>query len=401
MLTNSSKEIINHISELEILDFPKLNITSKEIILFFYNLFKDATYFIENLSIEYTILKDVKKASDFDHIVKSIQEFIIKEKEKYITYISHFNLFGKQINIYLFRNKKEKKDKIIKDIKKILFWLFIATKLTNHQECSKELNIFIYYTPLLKKLPVEEKSSIKRDNVNTGFTMSCVKKSNIVIFRKEEWYKVFIHETLHNLKLDFSKMNNKITTDYILKLFPIKSDVKLYEAYTDTWAKIINVMITSYFMYKGNTFSEYFHLFNYNMYLERYHCLFQAMKILQFMGLSYTNLYSKNKESEELRKNFKEETSVLSYYIINAILLNELDNFLSWCLKYNDNILQFNHTKENQLLFCKLIKDNYRTKEFLNRMDIISRQLIHLKNNYNIFSEYLLQNMRKSLIELD
>jgi hypothetical protein len=234
--------------------------------------------------------------------------------------------------------------------------------------------------------------------------MTCQEKSSIVIYRKEEWYKVFVHETMHNLELDFSGMDNDNTREYILKIFPVKSDVKLYEAYTDAWAKILNVLITSYLV-SNRTYKQYQNFTQEYINLERTHCFFQCIKILHHMGLTYDNLYSKDQESSKLRKLYKEQTSILSYYIINAVILNIYQDFLKWCNDNNEksSILQFDHTEEKQIEFCKFVENNYKTKNMLNRINCISRMfeqyknIKYKKNDINM----LLENMRKSLMEIE
>ena len=68
--------------------------------------------------------------------------------------------------------------------------------------------VFIYSTELTKNLPNSNIDILDQIHVNTAFTYSCIEQSNeIVIFRKEEWLKVLIHESFHNFGLDFSDMN--------------------------------------------------------------------------------------------------------------------------------------------------------------------------------------------------
>ena len=71
---------------------------------------------------------------------------------------------------------------------------------------------------------------IDQIHVNTGFTTTCPVDSEIVIFREEEWFKVFIHETFHNFALDFSDMNNsachKIVLDILSQFYGAKGDLK-------------------------------------------------------------------------------------------------------------------------------------------------------------------------------
>ena len=45
---------------------------------------------------------------------------------------------------------------------------------------------------------------LDQDNCNTAVTYACAIKGECLIYRKEEWFKVLIHETMHALCLDFS-----------------------------------------------------------------------------------------------------------------------------------------------------------------------------------------------------
>ena len=194
-------------------------------------------------------------------------------------------------------------------------------------------------------------------------------------------------------------MNNSNTRNYILDIFPINSDVKLYEAYTDAWAKILNVLVCSY-QTSDKTFEDYYKNATLYINLERTHCFFQAIKILNHMGLDYDDLYNKSEKT----KLFKEETSIFSYYICNAMILNNYEGFIKWCKDNNDptSILQFIQTKQKQIEFCKFIKDNYKTKKMLERVSCMSKTLKkHHKTGYtDKKNEYLIVNMRKSLFEL-
>jgi len=339
---------------------------------------------------------DIPKSDDFSYIIKPIRDHIL-EFAKY-SIIFTFSLFNKKINVYFTVDKINEKE-INNNIYKIIFWLFVVSKYTTNSSCSNKLDIYIYFTKLLKVLPDEHMTMIGKVNVNTGYTYSCIPESHIVIYRKEEWYKVFIHETIHNLGLDFSSMNNSNTRNYILDIFPINSDVKLYEAYTDAWAKILNVLVCSY-QTSDKTFEDYYKNATLYINLERTHCFFQAIKILNHMGLDYDDLYIKSEKT----KLFKEETSIFSYYICNAMILNNYEGFIKWCKDNNDptSILQFIQTEQKQMEFCEFIKNNYKTKKMLERVSCMSKTLKkHHKTGYiDKKNEYLIVNMRKSLFEL-
>jgi hypothetical protein len=138
----------------------------------------------------------------------------------------------------------------------MLVWLYIAD-IYSSKKCVKQLKIFIYHTSLLKILPDTNIEILNQNNVNTGFSRTCPSDSEIVIFRKEEWFKVFIHETFHNFGLDFSSMNVIPCNEMILKLFPVNSEVTLYEAYTEFWARIINALFCSFINMKNKNDTTY------------------------------------------------------------------------------------------------------------------------------------------------
>jgi hypothetical protein len=381
--------------------------TTKTIFKEFYDNFVEAEKFLKKIDINPVVekvekttgIKNFNKSNDHNYIIKPIREYIEEFAEYDITY--SLKLYDKIINIFFITDKNYKISEIKRNIYRIILWLHTVIKYAKNTFCSKELNIYIFLTKLKKHLPENEKEEIGKINVNTGFTMTCQEKSNIVIYRKEEWYKVFVHETMHNLELDFSGMDNNNTREFILKIFPVKSDVKLYEAYTDAWAKILNVLLTSY-LTSNRSYEEFVINTEEYMNLERTHCFFQCIKILQHMGLTYQNLYSDDEQSKKLRKLYKEQTSILSYYIINAVILNIYQEFLLWCKTNNrsDSILEFVKTKKQQMEFCDFVDKNYKTEVMMNRIHCISGMFEHYKHTNKSNSNYLLKNMRKSLMEI-
>ena len=205
----------------------------------------------------------------------------------------------------------------------MLMWMYILNDYSS-KECSKEFEVYLYFTTLKKILPETNISVLSENNVNTAYTTTCPKVSDIVIFRKEEWFKVFMHETFHNFALDFSDMNVENCTKKILSIFPIKSDVNLFEAYAEFWAEFMNSLFCSFFaLHDKNNEDEFLSNAEYFLHFERTFGFFQLVKTLDFMGLKYKDLYSNNKASITSRELlYKENTSVFSYYVLNLILFN-------------------------------------------------------------------------------
>ena len=233
------------------------------------------------------------------------------------------------------------------------------------KKCVKQLKIIIYHTTLLKILPTSNVSILDENNINTAFTTTCPIDSEIVVYRKEEWFKVFIHETFHNFGLDFSDMNMIKVNEKILSLFQVNSNVNLFESYTEFWARIINIVFVSFTnMNNKNNINEFLINTEFFINYERIFAFFQMVKILNFMGLNYNNLYQK----DNLYKNtlYKEKSNVLSYYIITLILINNYQDFLLWCNVNNTELLQFKNTKKNLEKYCNFIETNYKSKSIIN-----------------------------------
>jgi len=231
--------------------------------------------------------------------------------------------------------------------------------------------------------------------------MTCPKNSEIVIFRKEEWFKVFIHETFHNFGLDFSGINNEICKQRILSLFPVKSDVNLFEAYSEFWAKIINCIFCSYMQLKNkNDIRAFLSNFEILINLERIYSLFQMVKVLQFMNLTYEQLYKSNNELLSLL--YKEQTNVLSYYVITLLLVNNYTEFIQWCNTNNSSLLQFKKTNTNLHSLCTFIERNYKTKSLLHCIHVMEQLLVKLRNKKTQKKEnkYMLDNLRMTICEL-
>jgi len=198
-------------------------------------------------------------------------------------------------------------------------------------------------------------------------------------------------------------MNNSRCKNRILNIFPVHSEVNLYESYTEFWAEIINALFCSFFSLKNkNNIEEFLSYSEFFINFERTYSFFQLVKTLRFMGLTYKDLYSKNINSKIMRETlYKENTNVLSYYVIKTILLNNYQGFLFWCKKHNLSLLQFKKTLANQDEFCNFIEKNYKTSSMLESIDISQKFLNNLySKNKKLYDKYVLTNLRMSICEL-
>jgi hypothetical protein len=253
-------------------------------------------------------------------------------------------------------------------VKHVYMWLSIAGEYAS-TDCSSEIVIHLYLTEHMKVMP-EDNSHIGREHVNTAFTTPCSKKTTICIFRKEEWKKVFIHETFHNLGLDFSSMANSSASKQISEMFRVKTDIRLYEAYCETWAEIIYSQFITFYSIKGHTnYDLMFQKLDDILRAEVIFSIFQCAKVLEYNKMSYTDLYSVSTGGK-----YREDTQVLAYYVIRSVLIFHKNAFISWCVENNGKhkFLDFDKTDRNIDSFCEFIRGIYTSPtyvESINRVE--------------------------------
>lgn len=308
-------------------------------------------------------------------------------------------IIHRTISINFFTFKNETNIDIYDQYAKNIFMLIYILTPYSSNTCSKSLSIYIYLTEFDRKLPDNNYSILEPYNANGGFTTTCDKNSEIVIYRKEEWFKVLIHETFHNLGLDFSSMNVTDFHSKIKKIFPINSEFNLYESYCEFWARILNSAFCSYNVIKNKNNNAVFNkCLDFFIQIERLFSLFQCNKILNFLGLSYQNLYENDKSSIIAREIlYKEKTNIFAYYVASAFLLDNYINVMSWC--NNNNVLLFAFDKTHMSInsFFKLIENTYKREEFLKNLSCVSNVAKKLKKYKN--EKSILNTTRMTIME--
>lgn len=233
-------------------------------------------------------------------------------------------------------------------VKKMRDWLQFACGQATECSGSVEVDVYMMMTEHKKRVSNIKLAVLDVLNVNTAFTYACGSgnsTNSILVFRKEEWFKVFIHETMHCIGLDFSandtaamrhKMNRRLQT-----LFPGTLNVSNYninELYVEIWADVLNVLFTSIYtnqswkslLTKEQTFSR-----------------IQANKVLTHYRMTMADLFSSNHPSLYP----EEKVSVFSYYLGRALVFSELTSFMQFCKSYNQTYLQFTNNDANKMAF--------------------------------------------------
>jgi hypothetical protein len=409
-LSKQSKKLMLFFTKNKHIKYQEMTNKTKSILKKLYSELIEGYNYVNQYNINKILIKKIHNSNQISKPqyfnTKSFPEIIRTHIDKIMmAEISYsFSLYERNVKVIFIVENDDVEvniDIYNKYCKLIFIWLYMLNRYAS-KECSKNITIYLYLTSLEKYLPKSNISILDQHNVNTAFTSTCSKYSEIVVFRKEEWFKGFIHETMHNFSLDFSIMNNNDVNNCILNIFKVNSEVNAYEAYTEFWGEIINAIFCSFYTIRDkNNINEFLSNCEFFINFEITYSFFQLIKILHFMGLSYNDLYSKTTHSILLRENlYKEKSNVLSYYIIKTILINNYQGFLYWCQKNNILLLNFKKTLENQKDFCRFIERNYKTNSLLDNINEtnIFYLKIYSKKNKNLNN--ILLNLRMTICEL-
>ncbi len=265
------------------------------------------------------------------------------------------------------------------------WWLDIAYGLINNSNCSKKLTINLILTDLNKYLPDNIIDVISNKHVNTGYTWSCKDNNKIIIYRREEWFRVFIHESFHALGLDNINSLNRVNKK-IKDLFPLNINILVGEAYCEFWARIIKSAIFSFVINQEKLSETKYLSMTYDLInIERVFSLFQGIKVLRYMNLTYEDLIGTDDRSKIKRMRFyKEETNVFAYYVLTMILMSNYSNFLEWCITNNMNTIKLSSSTNSQDSLMNYFKEIYKSKQFLDILtcmtSIYNLKLLEKKN---------------------
>jgi len=224
-------------------------------------------------------------------------------------------------------------------------WFGFAFAQTPDRRCTAAgMEVFIYLTGYKKRVQTQRRSSsiktrrrsrisplsypiLDYRHVNTAVTTSCphtMQNNTIVVFRKEEWLRALIHETIHFMGWDFSgdeeaaaQANRAILGD-MWRGLPPDHDLRVYESFCDTWATILQVLLLNN---RKNTKNTIVSLLD----KERRHSLRQCRKVMAHLGLTWSDLETPGSSAAAA---YREKTPILAYYVLKSACMYFIDDFV-------------------------------------------------------------------------
>ena len=395
-LTYDSKILLNILLNNNISQID-LSINIKKFLLYIFDIFSD------NYQLDSNTFKQLKKEREIiNPKINNINDGSIFMPDNIINYINNtesiiirykFNIKSRKIilSYYIFDNINNLYyyDLYTYYVKMILH-LLSQHSLSN---CNKKLNIKIYMTSFNRILPFKNNEIIDVKNINGGYANFCISEGNITVYRKEEWFKVFIHECFHSFGLEYSNLDLNNFNKKISAIYSIESKYNIFESYTEIWAEIINICFIAFLQVNNNnncTKKNYYDIVQKLLSIEREFSLIQLKKILNFNGISYNEIYKSDK--------YKENTNVFAYYVIKNLLFWNLNDFIKWCYKYNINYFNFTKKQENLDLFFILIEKLSKKDNSIFIKKLYNNKLFNnMLNKNNNFFKF---NLRMTSLEL-
>ena len=342
------------------------------------NRFAKENFTKEKINISKYDINNINNINNYlnsQYFPKAIKNSILKNSKFIIKYnfnVKHRNI---EIQFILPHYNAIEFDNYCFYIQLIMNWIYVANKYACKKcACGKNLIIYLFFTDYKKKLNVNKNVILDAININTGISDICSNNSKIIIYRKEEWFKVLIHEIFHNYNLDFSNSDISQVEGIFKKCFFIKSDFKIYEIYCESMARMINTLYVGVYSLNYDNYNDFYDQFKMMFTYEITFSIMQANKILNYMNLDYKTIIMQHTKS---LTNYNEKTNIFCYYIGVALIFININKYIDFIYGNNYNILRFNDKKINN--YVKFITNSYKTKytikEFMNKYLEINNNL--------------------------
>ena len=284
----------------------------------------------------------------------------IKEKIKY-KYDIKYNYFNNIIRLEYYSSNNSIQTEVFEIIiRRIIFMM----KISN---VHKNLNVQIYDTPFKKKFNCNNShkcGNLNHNNVNSGLSYA----NNVIIFRKEEYLKLLIHEVIHALDIDY-KYETYDDQEPLLNLFNVNTEnLLINESYVETWAILINIYLV---LFEKKTYKKgkiNLDLFKKYLKMEITHGLIQSAKLCNYYNIDNFNEMFYNEKIKN-NKLYLDTVNTFSYHIIKTLNLYNIKNFLK---NFRDNKYIMKKTYNYNKYIKFIIK---YSKTIINDVNIMIKKL--------------------------
>ena len=385
----------------------KENSIMRNFLTYIYLHFIEFTKIINTLNISNSRYYNTNVSEKVSTILKEHLSKSIYIDKNVISYISN-NLNNCKIISYenTINSKKFVFDFIIYDkininnldniVKKMLVFLQILIKLSKNLNnevniCSKDgVHITFFFTPFLKELNItkeKNKEILGPHNVNSGFAYICLTSGSIFIYRKQDFFKVFVHESIHAYGIDkalHSDFNKNENYNKFLNIFSLNTkestNIGINESVTEFWTSLLYLSVNSY--QDSNNLRNYIYNFERLYKIELVHALYQISKILHYNYLTY-NSFINNSTST-----YRENTHIFSYFIVKSLMLINHEHMLNSQLFDLNSISKLENIKKTSLINIKLKHDETSINKLFVNLCNYAKDPLFIETMNNVEIEY-------------
>jgi hypothetical protein len=244
----------------------------------------------------------------------------------------YYHISWDNVNIYVL-NDKPVSQSIIDNIVRITKWIMSMTT----DKSNKSINLYIYLSEFKKEIGYN--GALGTIETNSGVSLT---DEWLQIFRKEELYKVLIHELLHNLELDYNKPERFTNDVKIIQMHDDSRPILINEAYTE----VIALYLHSLYIGTMNNLDIWQLIID-----EEKFTIYQINKIFKHYNIVNIKHFSKPNK-------FIQHTNIIPYFIIKYLFLLNIKYFV---LAFNNNYMtewlmsrSMNKIFKLQIVKCKV-----------------------------------------------
>lgn len=353
-----------------------MELKNDKFISFMYDSCKSA--YEESCNTDYSIAYRPVNTDEFSRLQSSffMDQIFVDEIRKKLNFCYNSSITVKNKTFYItFYTNLNQKINFDKYMKKISLLICLCLSYVRDDE-PMTYNITMYATDMKKGLYSGFKNIIESKHVNSGYYYydPTTSQGNIVLFRKEEWFKVLVHELFHNLNLDFQ--SKKICYKSMFSdVFFVQSEMLLNEAFVEFWARTINCGIIAYLNVPNITLEEFKPIYNLNINIETLFSMHQAIHLLDIFGLTYEQIIDPSlKASTSIL--YRENTNAFVYYIVTSIFMYNFDKTIQWFTNNEFDMLKYNKSEREVMIFNYYLKSLVANKKYLHTMKKIKTDML-------------------------
>lgn len=288
------------------------------------------------------------------------------QQEAETSNLFYYHLSNDEFNLFIYIPDNELTNSLhlsyIKHILIIINIIFNIVKFYNIDVSQLSKPTVILFLSNQKKYKPDKKLMLfTSNNVNSGMS---IKQEIIYIWRFEEYQKVLIHELIHFYGIDLN-LNYKHNSHIINTFIDIDGIDYCNEAFTETLATII------YMSYCSINMTKDLNIIYYN---EIKFEMFQIAKIIHhFNGSSFSDLFKHSLSHIIIKQN----TSVVSYYIIKMFFIYNINQFINIIEQIGLIYSRDNNSNDSLVniyinFILKILNDKFNDSELIDKyIDLI------------------------------